>query len=71
MLNFAIKYRPAIDTMTATQDFDLRKYELVPSDWGIARELRDVLEVYLFHSLDDHACLLLCQIFKDATLFFS
>ena len=71
MLNFTIKYHPAIDTMTATRDFDLHKYELVPSDWGIARELRDVLEVYLFHSLDDHTCLLLRQIFKDTTLFFS
>lgn len=71
MLNFAIKYHPAIDTMTATRDFNLRKYELVPSDWGIARELQDVLEVYLLHSLDDHTCLLLRQFFKDAMLFFS
>lgn len=45
MLDFAIKYRPAIDTMTATRDFNLRKYELVPADWVIAGELRDVLQV--------------------------
>ena len=72
MLNFTgAKYHPAIDTMTATWDFNLHKYELVPSDWGIARELQDVLEVYLFHSLDDHTCLLLRQIFNETTLFFS
>jgi len=71
MLNFALKYRPAIDTMTATRDFDLRKYELVPADWRIAGELRDVLQVFFFHSLNICAHYILCQIFKDATLFFS
>ena len=45
MLDFAIQYRVAIDAMTAVRDFDLRKYELVSSEWGIAKELRDVLRV--------------------------
>lgn len=45
MLDFAIKYRPAIDSMTAARDFDLRKYELLPAEWKIAGELRDVLKV--------------------------
>ena len=45
MLEFAIQYRVAIDAMTAVHDFGLRKYELVPAEWSIAKELRDVLEV--------------------------
>jgi hypothetical protein len=39
MLDFALRYHPAIDTMTATRDFNLRKYELVPAEWRIAEEL--------------------------------
>ena len=70
ILNFAFEYCPAIDTMTATWEFNLHKYELVPSDWVITGELQDVLQVFLFHSLDICVCFLLCQIFKDATLFF-
>src|SRR6266702_85795 len=46
MLNFTFEYRPAIDTMTATWDLDLCKYELVPSEWRIAGELHDVLQVF-------------------------
>jgi hypothetical protein len=46
MLDFSIKYRPAIDTMTAMRDLDLRKYELSPEEWRIAKELKDILEVY-------------------------
>jgi hypothetical protein len=45
MLDFAIRYRVAIDAMTAVRHFDLRKYELVPAEWAIATELRDVLKV--------------------------
>jgi hypothetical protein len=71
MLNFTLKYCPAIDMMTATQDFDLHKYELVPADWRIAGELHDVLQVFFFHSLNVCAHYILCQIFKDTTLFFS
>ena len=48
MLDFAIQYRPAIDTMTAARDFGLRQYELVPAEWKIASELRDVLKVSKF-----------------------
>ena len=50
MLEFAIQYRVAIDAMTATRKFDLRKYELVPMEWNTARELRDVLKVSNIHS---------------------
>jgi hypothetical protein len=45
MLEFAVRYRTAIDAMTAVRHFDLRKYELVPTEWKIASELRDVLKV--------------------------
>jgi len=45
MLEFAIQYRVAIDAMTAVRGFDLWKYELVPDEWKIAIELRDVLRV--------------------------
>jgi hypothetical protein len=47
MLEFAVQYCPAIDTMMAIRDLDLRKYELVSSEWKIAAELRDVLKVGL------------------------
>jgi len=45
MLEFAVEYRSAIDAMTAIRDLDLHKYELGPSEWKIAAELRDVLKV--------------------------
>jgi hypothetical protein len=51
MLDFALEYRLVIDTMTATRDFDLRKYELVSAEWDIAGELRDVLQVFYTFSL--------------------
>lgn len=45
MLHFAIQYCVAIDVMTADRYNDLCKYELVPTEWAIATELRDVLNV--------------------------
>ena len=47
MLNFAIQFRPAIDSMTAVRNLDLRNFELVPEEWEIAKSLRDVLRVSL------------------------
>ena len=35
MLDFAVKYRPAIDTMTAGRDLGLRNYELDQAEWKI------------------------------------
>lgn len=49
MLDFAIQYRQAIDTMTAARAFDLRKYELGPEEWKLAEELRNVLKVSIFN----------------------
>jgi hypothetical protein len=45
MLEFATHYRPAIDSMMAVCNFDLRQYELAPADWQIAMELQDILKV--------------------------
>ena len=45
MLDFAVQYRAAIDSLAGTRDLALRKYELVSAEWKIAEELRDVLKV--------------------------
>ncbi|KAI9456118.1 hypothetical protein BJY52DRAFT_1121414 [Lactarius psammicola] len=45
MLNFSLKYRLAIDTITASCNYNLHKYELLPAEWKIAQELCDVLKV--------------------------
>ena len=45
MLEFAIRYCVAIDAMTAVREYDLRKYELLSTEWKIATELQDVLKV--------------------------
>jgi hypothetical protein len=57
MLDFTIDYQPAVDTMTARCDLDLRKYELSPEEWEIAEELRNVLKVWfcaLFFSIANY-----------------
>jgi hypothetical protein len=45
MLNFALKYRKAVESMTQIKDLGLRKYELEPEEWVLAQQLADVLEV--------------------------
>ncbi|KAF8274193.1 hypothetical protein EI94DRAFT_1562176 [Lactarius quietus] len=71
MLNFMIEYHPTINTMMATQDFELQKYELVPVEWKIAGELHNVLQVgFLLLTLVYIPLLKSQQIFKDTTLFF-
>ena len=45
MLQFATDYRAALDIMTANRDMNLRKYELSEKEWGMATELREVLQV--------------------------
>jgi hypothetical protein len=45
MLEFTIKYRPAINAIMAAHDFGLHQCELVPTEWKIAHELWDVLKV--------------------------
>lgn len=45
MLEFAIEYREALDSITGNQKMKLRQYELAEEDWEIATKLRDVLKV--------------------------
>jgi hypothetical protein len=45
MLLFAIKYRDAIDSVTADKSLKLRKFELDNDDWKVVQDLVSVLEV--------------------------
>jgi hypothetical protein len=48
MLKFALDYRIALDAITGERDMKLRKYELKDTEWDIAGQLRDILEVFSF-----------------------
>ena len=45
MMNFALKYRTAIDRVTSDKSLKLRRYELDNEDWVIIEGLVSVLEV--------------------------
>ncbi|KAJ8515393.1 hypothetical protein ONZ45_g7180 [Pleurotus djamor] len=45
MLDFAIEYRSAVQTMTQQHEEALGMYEMANSDWKIAEQLRDVLRI--------------------------
>jgi len=45
MLRFVLRYRKAIDQVTADKSLKLRKYELDNDEWIIAGDLVAVLEV--------------------------
>ena len=47
MLDFAVKYRNALDKVTSDRKNDLRRYEMDDNDWKLAEQLRNVLEVSL------------------------
>jgi hypothetical protein len=47
MLDFAIEYRLALDTITSERDMKLRQFELSEEDWETAIHLRDALKVWL------------------------
>jgi hypothetical protein len=51
MLQFAIKYRRAIDGMTADKSLKLRKFELDDEEWGIVEDLVAVLQVKLPYNI--------------------
>jgi hypothetical protein len=51
MLNFAINYCAAIDTVTSNHDLNLRKYELADDEWVIAENLHNTLEVCILRSI--------------------
>lgn len=45
MLEFAIEFQEALDTITGEKEMRLRKYEMDNEEWEIAQQLRDVLKV--------------------------
>ena len=45
MLDFALEYHMAIDTMMNDQNNDLQKLELNRTEWKIVGQLCDILEV--------------------------
>ena len=45
MMQFALKYRRLIDSITAKKELNLRKYELDNNDWRIIADLAAILEV--------------------------
>lgn len=45
MLEFAVRYQPAIDDITGDKSANLRKYELSEEEWTIAMQLCDTLKV--------------------------
>jgi hypothetical protein len=54
MLEFAIEYREALESITGNQRMKLRQYELTEEDWKIATQLRDVLKVRYYFLLFNH-----------------
>lgn len=48
MLEFAIEYREALESITGNQRMKLRQYELTEEDWEIATQLRDILKVHYY-----------------------
>ena len=51
MLNFVLEHRKAIDTYTGDRQNDLRGYELTVEEWGVVKQLCDILEVSSFHGM--------------------
>jgi hypothetical protein len=48
MLESAVDYHVAINTMTAAHDFGLHQYKLLPAEWKVACKLWDILKVRVF-----------------------
>jgi hypothetical protein len=51
MLNFALEYRSALDHICSDRDAKLRQYELLESEWKVAKELCQVLKVRFLYSI--------------------
>ena len=71
MIRVAIAYREAIDDVTGNKLIKLRKHELEDEHWAILKDLVHVLKVSLSDITVSTLCRCHCQLFKDATLFFS
>ncbi|KAG6852532.1 hypothetical protein C0991_011129 [Blastosporella zonata] len=46
MLEFALKYKTAINAFTGDREMNLRKYELTSQEWTIVQQLHDVLKIF-------------------------
>jgi hypothetical protein len=77
MLEFAVRYREAIDDIAGNKTANLRQYEVSEDEWKIAQQLCDTLKVWEppYHLAYRLGYPMLTpfhrQVFKDATLFFS
>lgn len=45
MLDFAYRYKKAINKITDIRDMKLRKYEIEANEWEVVRQLCDLLKV--------------------------
>jgi hypothetical protein len=45
MLEFAYKYKTAINKITDIRDMKLRQYEIETHEWEVVRQLHDLLKV--------------------------
>lgn len=71
MLSFAIKYRSAIDAMTADKSLKLRSLELETEEWGIAEDLVSVLLVRVYKLiLSTYILTLFCSNIRMRHFFF-
>jgi len=70
MLNFAVKYRYALDAITGDRDMNLRQYELSKGDWKVATQLRDVLQVSFLCKLTKFSESYICRSSKTQLFFF-
>ena len=48
MLEFAIEYCEALESITGNQRMKLRQYELTEEDWEITTQLCDILKVHYY-----------------------
>jgi len=71
MLDFALEYKAAINTITGNRDMKMQTLELDAPKWTIASQLQETLRVsQVVHAQQAYTDFLF-QIFKHATLFFS
>ncbi|THU92632.1 hypothetical protein K435DRAFT_671813 [Dendrothele bispora CBS 962.96] len=59
MLDFAVKYRKAVDDVTSNKDLEYRKHELTSKEWLILGDLLRVLKVGDYLSFPDHYLIIL------------
>lgn len=71
MLSFALQYQRAIMTMTGNVDNGLRKFELTQIKWVLVEQLTEILKVSCTPPLSFYCLLIVQQVFKHTTQFFS